>query len=175
MEVEENEMEEEGEEEQHMSDENLRLAPPSENVGEDEDENEVEENDKEEEDEEEEHVSEERLRPAPLYMMTGDCTMAEQQRGRLLCARTLPSQVFLHPRKWPTRAPELTGGPGAAPGGVASKNGWVCMRVQGGFISYGYFVCPLWHTKWQFRSAGYIRWIIPFKKNLKPNSAEVGA
>ena len=35
----------------------------------------------------------------------------------------------------------LTGGPGAAPGGVASKNGWVYMRAQGGFISYGYFVC----------------------------------
>ena len=48
---------------------------------------------------------------------------------------------FLHPRKWRTRAPVLTGGPGAAPGGVASKNGWVHMRVQGGFISYGYFVC----------------------------------
>ena len=47
--------------------------------------------------------------------------------------------------------------PGAAPGppvntgahvrhfrgckGVASKNGWVYMRVQGGFISYSYFVC----------------------------------
>ena len=27
----------------------------------------------------------------------------------------------------------LTGGPGAAPGGVASKNGWVYMRAQGGF------------------------------------------
>ena len=27
----------------------------------------------------------------------------------------------------------LTDGPGAAPGGVASKNGWVYMRVQGGF------------------------------------------
>ena len=27
----------------------------------------------------------------------------------------------------------LTGGPGAAPGGVASKNGWVYMRVQEGF------------------------------------------
>ena len=26
----------------------------------------------------------------------------------------------------------LTGGPGAAPGGVASKYGWVYMRVQGG-------------------------------------------
>ena len=48
-------------------------------------ENEVEENDKEEEDEEEEHVNDERLRPAPLCMMTGDCMMAEQQRGRLLC------------------------------------------------------------------------------------------
>ena len=30
----------------------------------------------------------------------------------------------------------LTGGPGAAPGGVASKNGWVYMRVQGGFDFY---------------------------------------
>ena len=54
----------------------------------------MEENDKEEEDDEEEHVSDERLRPAPLYMMTGGCMMAEQQRGRLLCARTFPSQVF---------------------------------------------------------------------------------
>ena len=88
-EVEENEKEEEDEDEQHMSDEHLRLAPPREDVGEYEDDNEVEENDKEEE-----HVSDERLRPAPLYMMTGDCMMAEQQRGRLLCARTLPSQVF---------------------------------------------------------------------------------
>ena len=32
-----------------------------------------------------------------------------------------------------TRTRFLTGGPGAAPGGVASKNGWVYMRVQGGF------------------------------------------
>ena len=24
---------------------------------------------------------------------------------------------------------------------MASKNGWVYMRVQGGFISYAYFVC----------------------------------
>ena len=30
----------------------------------------------------------------------------------------------------------LTGGPGAAPGGVASKNGWVYMRVRGESISY---------------------------------------
>ena len=37
---------------------------------------------------------------------------------------------------WRTRAPVLTGGPGAAPGGVASKNGWVYMRVQRGVISY---------------------------------------
>ena len=43
---------------------------------------------------------------------------------------------LLHPRKWQTRAPVLTGGPGAAPGGVASKNGWVYMRVQRGAISY---------------------------------------
>ena len=35
----------------------------------------------------------------------------------------------------------LTGGPGAAPGGVASKNGWVYMRVQRGVISYSP-VCP---------------------------------
>ena len=36
----------------------------------------------------------------------------------------------------------LTGGPGAAPGGVASKNGWVYMRVQGGFsFLYLYFLC----------------------------------
>ena len=35
----------------------------------------------------------------------------------------------------------LTGGPGAAPGGVASKNGWVYMRVQGGFNFYRLF-CP---------------------------------
>ena len=47
----------------------------------------------------------------------------------------------LHPRKWRTRAPVLTGGPGAAPGDVASKNGWVYMRVQGGSISYSRFVC----------------------------------
>ena len=33
----------------------------------------------------------------------------------------------------------LTGGPGAAPGGVASKNGWVYMRVQGGFNLHGLF------------------------------------
>ena len=75
--------------------------------------------------------------------------------------------AFLHPRKWRTRAPVLTGCPGAAPGGVASKNGWVYMRIQGGFISLGYFclcVCPLWHTEWQFRSAGYIRWISTFQK-----------
>ena len=51
--------------------------------------------------------------------------------------------LYLHPRKWRTRAPVLTGGPGAAPGGVASKNGWVYMRVQGGFISYSRFVCVL--------------------------------
>jgi len=31
----------------------------------------------------------------------------------------------------------LTGGPGAAPGGVASKNGLVYMRVQGGFNLHG--------------------------------------
>ena len=35
----------------------------------------------------------------------------------------------------------LTGGPGAAPGGVASKNRWVYMRVQGGF-NFLYPFCP---------------------------------
>ena len=35
----------------------------------------------------------------------------------------------------------LTGGPGAAPGGVASKNGWMYMRVQGGFDLHSR-VCP---------------------------------
>jgi len=42
----------------------------------------------------------------------------------------------LHPRKWRTRAPVLTGGPGAAPGGVASKNGWGHMRVRGGGVHF---------------------------------------
>ena len=54
----------------------------------------------------------------------------------------------------------LTGGPGAAPGGVASKNGWVHMRVQRGVISYSpvcpYSVCVLlqnsrWCRKWLAR------------------------
>ena len=45
------------------------------------------------------------------------------------------------------------GSGGGARGCVASKNGWVYMRVQGGFISYGYFVCPsVYVTKWQSRS-----------------------
>ena len=35
----------------------------------------------------------------------------------------------------------LTGGPGAAPGGVASKNGWVYMRIQGRF-DFLYLFCP---------------------------------
>jgi hypothetical protein len=45
----------------------------------------------------------------------------------------------------------LTGGPGAAPGGVASKNGWVYMRVHGGFNLHRP-ICPyvrLSVTKWQ--------------------------
>ena len=46
------------------------------------------------------------------------------------------TDLSLHPRKWRTRAPVLTGGPGTAPGGMASKNGWVYMRVQRGVISY---------------------------------------
>ena len=60
--------------------------------------------------------------------------------NRLWMTQRSPGQMWLlHPRKWRTRAPVLTGGPGAAPGGVASKNGWVYMRVQGGFISYSQF------------------------------------
>ena len=59
----------------------------------------------------------------------------------------------------------LTGGPGAAPGVEASKNGWVYMRVQGGFISYGHFVCVR-VVKWQFRSVGLIRWTTTFKKEV---------
>ena len=51
--------------------------------------------------------------------------------------------------KWVITPPEvantgtrfLTGGPGAAPGGVASKNGWVYMRVRGESISYS-LDCP---------------------------------
>jgi hypothetical protein len=45
-------------------------------------------------------------------------------------------------------------GPGAAPGGVASKNGWVYMRVQGGFnflwsVSLCVCVCVC-ALKWRF-------------------------
>ena len=36
---------------------------------------------------------------------------------------------------------------------------------MGGFISYSYFVCVS-VLKWQFRSAGYIRWIITFQKKV---------
>ena len=42
----------------------------------------------------------------------------------------------------------LTGGPGAAPGGVASKNGRVYMRVQGGFNLHSR-ESLLSVTKWQ--------------------------
>ena len=54
----------------------------------------------------------------------------------------------------------LTGGPGAALGGVASKNGWVYMRVQGGFDLHRLF-CPysvsMSFVKWQlFRGGVYI-------------------
>ena len=40
----------------------------------------------------------------------------------------------------------LAGGPGAAPGGMASKNGWVYMRVQGGF-NFLYLFCGCARTK----------------------------
>ena len=64
---------------------------------------------------------------------------------------------FLHPRKWRTRAPVLTGGPGAAPGGVASKNGWVYMRVRGESISYSLDCMLLRVVKRQlFRGGVYI-------------------
>jgi len=43
---------------------------------------------------------------------------------------------YTHPRKRRTRAPVLTGGPGAASAGVASKNGQGRMRIQSGVISY---------------------------------------
>ena len=48
------------------------------------------------------------------------------------------------------------------------------MRVQGGFISYGYFVCVR-VVKWQFRSAGYIRWINAFQKKSETKRGKVGA
>ena len=43
---------------------------------------------------------------------------------------------FLQTRKRRTRAPVLTGGPGAASGGVASKSGRGHMHVQRGVVSY---------------------------------------
>jgi len=59
-------------------------------------------------------------------------------RGGLLRCLGARSHLYcrLHPRKRQTRALVLTGGPGAAPGGVASKNGEGHMRVQRGVISY---------------------------------------
>ena len=51
------------------------------------------------------------------------------------------SVLFTPPEVANTGTRFLTGGPGAAPGGVASKNGWVYMRVQRGVISYSR-VCP---------------------------------
>ena len=46
-----------------------------------------------------------------------------------------PAHRWLNNRRLPYYAPgsDRHGGPGAAPGGVASKNGWVYMRAQGGF------------------------------------------
>ena len=80
------------------------------------------------------------------------------QRLQLFHNQILASPAFYIPGSGEHGPRFLTGGLGAAPGGVALKNGWVYMRVQeGGFISYGRFVCLsvrlLWHTKWQFRSA----------------------
>ena len=66
--------------------------------------------------------------------------------------------ALLHPRKRRTRAAVSTGGTGAAPGGVASKNGQGHMRVQREVISYSprclcVYVSPLVSPlKWQFRS-----------------------
>ena len=45
-------------------------------------------------------------------------------------------RIFTPPEVANTGTRFLTGGPGAAPGGVASKNEWVYMRVQRGVISY---------------------------------------
>jgi len=56
-------------------------------------------------------------------------------RSNAVYLRTFPFP-FLHPRKRRTRATVLTGGPGAAPGSVASKNRHGHMRVQRGVISY---------------------------------------
>ena len=53
----------------------------------------------------------------------------------------LPGAFITPPEVANTGTRFLTGGPGAAPGGVASKNGWVYMRVQGGF-NFLYPFCP---------------------------------
>jgi len=47
---------------------------------------------------------------------------------------------FLHPRKRRTRAPLLTGGPGAAPGGVASKSEKGHIYVEARFYSQNLFL-----------------------------------
>ena len=62
----------------------------------------------------------------------------------------LPALKFLHPRKRRTRAPVLSGGPGAAPGGVALKNGQGHMRAQREVLSYSSLcvcVCRHYSTK----------------------------
>jgi len=66
------------------------------------------------------------------------------------CGKALPGvprkapRSLLHPRKRRTRALVLTGGPGAAPGGVASKNRQRHMRVQRNKEAVSYSPRPLW-------------------------------
>ena len=74
----------------------------------------------------------------------------------------------------------LTGGPGAAPGGVASKNGWVYMRVRGESISYSLeslCVCVLSLNGSYFGEGFiYINDFDPFKPDQTPQcSAARGA
>ena len=57
------------------------------------------------------------------------------------CAHIRQTHLITPPEVANTGTRFLTGGPGAAPGGVASKNGWVYIRVQRGVISYSP-VCP---------------------------------
>jgi hypothetical protein len=53
----------------------------------------------------------------------------------------------------------LTGGPGAAPGDVASKNGWVYMRVQGGFHFLWLVcvsICGRQNGGWSFKNSATV-------------------
>jgi len=50
-------------------------------------------------------------------------------------------KILFTPPEVANTGPVFNRGPGAAPGGVASKNGWVYMRVQGGFDLHS-LICP---------------------------------